>query len=390
MSGDAAALRLTPVVTRAVAGDASAFTHLIEETRGLVCGIAVAITRDTATSEDVAQEVYLDAWRGLPRLRNPASFLPWLRELARNKARLAVRASVRRRARVTGAGDLSDDRVLAAVADPRPDALGELVGAEERALLADALAAVPDASREVLVLYYREGQSTRQVAELLGTTEAAVRQRLARARGAVRAEYLARAGDALARSAPGAAFVAAVTAALAATPGVAAAATLAGTHAAAKTGVAAKLGAKLGLTVAVSAAAIGMAAGLAGGLAGVWSGVRRLNRATLDAGERRAIRRHGVIQSAGLLAFVGVMVFMPRPLPVTLAYAAVLALCWWQQRVVLPRLTAHRRAAELASDPVGAATRARRDARAWWLGWTLGGVGGALPIAWLWWRHLAR
>ncbi|HEX3157915.1 MAG TPA: sigma-70 family RNA polymerase sigma factor [Gemmatimonadaceae bacterium] len=390
--GDAAALRLTPVVARAVAGDAGAFAQLIEETRGLVCGIAVAITRDAAASEDVAQEVYLDAWRGLARLRNPASFLPWLRELTRNKARMAVRATVRRRARVTGGGDLPDDRVLAAVADPSPDALGQVVDAEAQALLAHALAAVPDASREVLVLYYREGRSTRQVAELLGTTEDAVRQRLARARGAVRAEYLARAGETLARSAPGAAFVATVTAALAATaaaPGVAAAATLAGTHAAAKTGVAAKLGVKLGLGTAVSAAAIGMAAGLAGGLLGVRAGIRRLSREALDEDERRAIRRYGWVQVATLVGFVGVMVFVPRPLPVTLAYATVLAVCWWQQRVLLPRRTSRRRAAAYASDPAGAAERARRDARAWWLGWTLGGVGGALPIAWLWWRHLA-
>lgn len=153
MSGDAAALRLAPVVARAAAGDTGAFTQLIEETRGLVCGIAVAITRDTTASEDVAQEVYLDAWRGLSRLRNPASFLPWLRELARNKSRMAVRASVRRRARVSAGSDLTDDRVLAAVADPSPDALGQLVDEEARALLADALAAVPDGSREVLVLY---------------------------------------------------------------------------------------------------------------------------------------------------------------------------------------------------------------------------------------------
>lgn len=231
------------------------------------------------------------------------------------------------------------------------------------------------------------------MAELLGTTESAVRQRLARARGAVRAEYLARAGETLARSAPGAAFVATVTGtlatALAATPGVAAAASLAGTQAATKTGVAAKVGAKLGVSAALSAAAIGMAAGLGGGLAGLWFGIRRMSRAARDGEERRAIHRYGWVQTAALTGFVGVMVFVPRPLPVTLAYATVLASCWWHQRVLLPRLASRRPAAGQASDPAGAALRARRDSRAWWIGWTFAAVGGGLPIAWLWWRHLA-
>lgn len=394
-SGDAAALRLAPVVSRAAAGDEGAFTRLVEETRGLVCGIALAVTRDLAASEDVAQEVYLDAWRGLARLRNPTSFLPWLRELTRNKARMMVRSSARRRARVAGAGDLADDAVLAAAASPAPDALAELVDRETRARLADALAAVPDAAREVLVLYYREGQSAAQVAELLGTTEAAVRQRLTRARRAMRAEYLARAGDALARSAPGAAFVATVTGALAAaagaaTPGVAAAATLAGVHAAAQTGAAAKLGVKLGASAALSAAAFGMVAGLTAGLAGVLMGVRRLARGAHDDEERRGIRRYAWLQIVGLVGFVLVMTLAPRPLPVTLAYAALLTACAWQQFVVLPRVTARRRAAEWAADPAAAESLARRRRRGAILGYALGAVSGALPIAWLWWRTLGR
>ncbi|MCO4098622.1 MAG: sigma-70 family RNA polymerase sigma factor [Gemmatimonas sp.] len=177
----------------------------------------------------MAQQVFFDAWCGIGKLRAATSFLPWLRALARNHARMAVRRASRFRARVV-AMDATHD-VIGATADPSPDALITLLDEEARAALAAALDAVPDAAREVLVLYYREGQSVRQVAELLGMREATVKQRLSRARRVLRAEYLARVGELLDHSAPGAAFTAMVTAglataALAASPGVAAAAVL--------------------------------------------------------------------------------------------------------------------------------------------------------------------
>ena len=48
--------------------------------------VALAITRDVHTSEDIAQEAFLSAWHHLPRLKNPSSFLPWLRQITRNLA----------------------------------------------------------------------------------------------------------------------------------------------------------------------------------------------------------------------------------------------------------------------------------------------------------------
>jgi RNA polymerase sigma factor (sigma-70 family) len=368
--GDLAALRLAPIVAEAARGDASAFARLVEETRGVVCAITLAVTRDVTASEDVAQDVYLHAWQGLPRLRNATSFLPWLRELARNRARMAVRGALRRRTRE----DVPvDDTVLTLAADPRPDALATVLDAEARALLAEALAAVPDGAREVLVLYYREGQRTRQVAELLGITEGAVKQRLARARQALRAEYLSRAGEALGRSAPGTAFVAGVSAAIVAglTPGVAAAATLGGRMLALKTGAAAKLGGKLGISAASSAAVAGGVAGLGAALLGIASGTRRLLAEARTEAERRAIRRSAAAQSVAIAAFTATLLFVRQPVLVSLAYVALLALCGWLHFGYLPRV------------------RARPVARGAWRGFAAGAVTGALPFVWLWWRVLS-
>ncbi|HJU40261.1 MAG TPA: sigma factor, partial [Tahibacter sp.] len=62
-------------------GDRAAFARLVAATQRLVTGVALAITADVASSEDVAQDTFLAAWRHLALMRNPASFLPWLRQV---------------------------------------------------------------------------------------------------------------------------------------------------------------------------------------------------------------------------------------------------------------------------------------------------------------------
>src|SRR6187551_515841 len=168
---DAPIADLESMVAAAAAGDRSAFATLVSQTSGVVSSISLAIVRDIDVSRDVAQDVFLAAWRDLRKLRNPASFLPWLRQMTRNRAHHVLRASVRTNRRVQFG---ADDEMLAAVADGRPDQSATLIAAEDRAALLEALAGLPDETREVVTLYYREGQSTAQVAMLLDLDEAAV------------------------------------------------------------------------------------------------------------------------------------------------------------------------------------------------------------------------
>jgi DNA-directed RNA polymerase specialized sigma24 family protein len=73
-------------VVAAAGGDTQAYTRLVSANRNLVCSIAFAIVRDVGASEDIAQGVFVAGWQSLRKLRNPASFQPWLRQLTRNKA----------------------------------------------------------------------------------------------------------------------------------------------------------------------------------------------------------------------------------------------------------------------------------------------------------------
>jgi RNA polymerase sigma factor (sigma-70 family) len=136
---DVLALRLAPDVAAAARGDQQAFARLVDVTRNTVTSITLAILRDIDLSRDVAQDVYLMVWRDLRKLRDPASFLPWLRQLTRNRAHQALRTHIRSRRRIQQV----DDETLAAASDPRPDALHMLLDAEQRAALAAAIDELP-------------------------------------------------------------------------------------------------------------------------------------------------------------------------------------------------------------------------------------------------------
>lgn len=86
---------------------------------------------------------------------------------------------------------------------------------EQQAVVSQALAQIPENLREPLILFYREQQSTKQVAAQLGLSENAARQRISRGRSMLRAQVATMVETTIARSKPGKAFKTAVIAAIA-------------------------------------------------------------------------------------------------------------------------------------------------------------------------------
>jgi len=72
-------------VQAAARGDRDAFASLVRKTANLVSSIALAIVGDLELSRDIAQDVFLATWRELGRIREPSSFLPWLRGECRHR-----------------------------------------------------------------------------------------------------------------------------------------------------------------------------------------------------------------------------------------------------------------------------------------------------------------
>lgn len=115
MHTDTLDLMLQRELPVAAAGCEQAYGRIVRACQNTVTAIALAITRDIAASEDIAQEAFLRAWQRLAQLHQPASFLPWLRQITRNLARDWLRAN-RHRALSGEAADLA----IAMAADPAP------------------------------------------------------------------------------------------------------------------------------------------------------------------------------------------------------------------------------------------------------------------------------
>lgn len=166
----------TLMETRATTDPAAFFDQLYPP---VVRFLGAATGAPAEDVEDLAQETLIHAWRDRSRHRGEGSLLTWVLAIARNRARMRVRAAGRRTERERVA------RALAAVdTEIVPSDLletEELVGQVRQALLD----VDPDYAG-VLVRRYCDGASVREIAGETGETEKAVESRLHRAREAMR------------------------------------------------------------------------------------------------------------------------------------------------------------------------------------------------------------
>lgn len=161
------------LVAAARQGDEAAFGQLVERYKDSVFATVVAITRDFDEAKDISQEVFLRAWFGLGGLKETAAWPGWLRTIARNRARTWIERRRRQPVREPLHADL---------ADPSDSPERAVERADRKRLVTSALGKLPENSSEALLLYYVDEIRTPQMAMQLGITEAAVRQRLRRAR----------------------------------------------------------------------------------------------------------------------------------------------------------------------------------------------------------------
>ncbi len=171
------------LVRRAAAGDEPAFVALIHRYERTGLAIALATLGGPAgraeDAADVVQEAFTRAWQKLPSLANPLRFGSWLCEIVRNLAH-----DHRRRRRHFE--PLDETAYMSPMRIGLPD--HRLRRSELRDVIDASLAELDELSRCAVVLRYYEDLDSRQIAELLGTTPAAVDMRLSRARQQLRSK----------------------------------------------------------------------------------------------------------------------------------------------------------------------------------------------------------
>ncbi len=190
-------------------GNGDAFGRLVARYQSPLCALAYSACGNLAHSEDLAQETFIVAWTKLRELKEPAKFKPWLLGIMRN----LINSTFRRQGRdpMAGAENL-DAGMPVAAAGSSPDK--QAISKEEEGMLWRALENIPETYREPVILFYREQQSIQRVAEAMGLSEEAARQRLSRGRKLLQEQVLAFIAGALERTQPSAAFTLCVLAAL--------------------------------------------------------------------------------------------------------------------------------------------------------------------------------
>jgi RNA polymerase sigma-70 factor (ECF subfamily) len=188
------------LIAEILAGNHERYYELIGPIERRVYYTAFAILRTEADAEEVAQEAILKGFRGLRTFRGDARFSSWLLRIVMNEARMRLRRRREVSLELLRAPDNEDEYTPMELADWREIPVEALAQKELAAHLEEAVAAVPELYREVLILRDIDGLNIGETSSELGISVPAVKTRLLRARLMVRDYFVSRSWAAPARS----------------------------------------------------------------------------------------------------------------------------------------------------------------------------------------------
>lgn len=166
------------LVSRALSGQQSAYTHLMDRHRTVVFRVVRHHTGDESEALDLTQEAFISAFASLNRFDPGRPFRTWLLRIAINKCRdWARRRAVRRLFRMARPLEEAFD-----IADQGQDPESEAISRRELARISGAIASLPANLKDALILCRIEGLSMAEAAQVLGLSEKAVETRIYRAR----------------------------------------------------------------------------------------------------------------------------------------------------------------------------------------------------------------
>ena len=169
------------LVRRATQGDMAAFETLVMRNADRLYGALRGFGLDDGEAQEVAQETFIRAWRGLDRFEGRSQFFTWLYRIGFNEAHRRLG-----RRRPTGNVVSIEERGVDDVADDAPGPVTRAERGELRTALLTALRELPIGLRGPVVLRDVEGLSTEEAASVLDLGEAAFKSRLHRGRMALR------------------------------------------------------------------------------------------------------------------------------------------------------------------------------------------------------------
>jgi len=177
------------LMLRVKQGDTAAFTVLVEKYKQPVMNLAWRTLRDETEAEDLAQNVFVQAWKSAERYQATAKFSTWLFTIARNLCLNEIRRRVRHPAEsLDQTRDDSDEQPVFQVVDKRISAApDEMLRGELEDKVDEALTALPENQRTALLLCRQEELSYEEIATVLGCSLSATKSLIHRARETLKA-----------------------------------------------------------------------------------------------------------------------------------------------------------------------------------------------------------
>ena len=175
-------------VRRAQTGDLQAFERLFEQYHRGIYNTVYQMVRSDADAADLTQDVFVRAWKALPRLETPEAFVSWLYRIATNLTRNWIRdnSRVRQESLDQPFGSDEEDGGTRDVPDLRADPSAVTQTREVQETVQRAIQGLSPDHRMVVTLHHLEGLPVEEIAKLMNCSVGTVKSRLSRARDNLR------------------------------------------------------------------------------------------------------------------------------------------------------------------------------------------------------------
>ncbi|MBX3448834.1 MAG: sigma-70 family RNA polymerase sigma factor [Planctomycetaceae bacterium] len=171
---------LLDLVIRAQGGDRDAFGELARQFSPTVFSIALRRLRNRAEADELTQDVFIQAMRKLPQLREPERFAGWLRRIT---VRMAINRAVRRPPEVA-----AGEETFGGVRSARKGPLEELLDGEAARHVQGGMTRLRELDRRTLLAFYFEGQSLIEMSDRFQSPVGTIKRRLHTARNRLKDE----------------------------------------------------------------------------------------------------------------------------------------------------------------------------------------------------------
>lgn len=180
-AGGAMEKDLQVLVEEAIRGDEASLAELCNEKMRVILYTSLKYTRNMTDAEEVAQEVLIRVYRGIGSLKSPKAFNVWLHKIIKNEYMMFRKKAQKEKGDIT----MNDVEDMFSVTDTSAIPHAHLEDEEKRQELLALIETLPDNYKHTLIMFFYEGMSYKEIAEVLSVSTKVVANNLMRAKKAL-------------------------------------------------------------------------------------------------------------------------------------------------------------------------------------------------------------